>query len=179
MMPTRTYRTPYLRNTSPAAVPARISSRTAIFGADFFQRLEQRLALDVPRHDDQAVVVGQHQIARLDSHAANLDRHVDGRDALPVQAVARTGAASKDGESHFVHFSDVAHGAVDDRAGTASVARPPSTAARPTRPSASSRRPRPRARRPDGIRRPPAAPARRVVGRARKRPPTGSFWPDR
>nr|WP_247894711.1 hypothetical protein [Azospirillum argentinense] len=68
-------------------------------------------------HEEQPVVVAQHQIAGMNLDAGDGDRPVELRQLQPVLAGARRDARRPDGEAARLDAGAVAHRAVDDDAG--------------------------------------------------------------
>ena len=58
-----------------------------VFGVHLLPRAPQGFGLQVPRHDEDAIVVRDHEVAGREQHAVYLHRHVHVDDALPDHTV--------------------------------------------------------------------------------------------
>src|SRR5690606_18908720 len=89
---------------------------------DFFPGPPHDLLLHMLRYYDNAVDIGNHQIAWGKHHTVDFHGHVQVDHSVAVLAVVNGCPASPNGKAHVPHLGHVAHCAVDDNAHAAAAA---------------------------------------------------------
>ncbi|CAK9034346.1 M81 family peptidase (Fragment), partial [Durusdinium trenchii] len=82
----------------------------------------QRLGLDIVWHDDDAIPVGNHKIARGDGDTSHFHDNIEIHDPLAVQAVVDRCSPSPNRERHCFDLPHIPDCSVDDGTGAAGVA---------------------------------------------------------
>src|SRR5215213_5020115 len=86
-----------------------------IFLVHLLERGGDDLLLDAGRDDDDAVRLGEDEVARAHRDVAAADGEAVGVDRQTSHRVHGAGAGREDGEAHFIHLPPVAHQAVQDQ----------------------------------------------------------------
>src|SRR5215211_2240694 len=86
-----------------------------VFPIHLLQRGGDDLLLDAGRDDNDAVWLGEDEVARSHGDAAAADGDVVGVDGQASHRVHGAGAGREDGKAYFIHLPPVAHQAVQDQ----------------------------------------------------------------